>query len=302
MKTVAFACLVAAALVAGHLRLTAAENARFRYLASVYGDAQEAPFHLPEGVACDGRDGLVVADTGNDRLLRFTYQDKIVSGGSEIKVPQLSSPSRVQLNSKGEIYALDGRQRRIVHLGPDGGFRAVLALDGVPPPSTVVPKSFAIDLADNLYVLDVFSARVLVLNAQGQFQKALPLPDDIGFGSEVAADTAGTVFLIDSIKRRMFSAARDATAFAQLGGDLTASLATLPTYIATSRGVIFVVEGSGSGIVAFGRDGSFLSRQLTTGWDEGMLNHPSQICINDKDEAFIADRDNSRVQVFQLIR
>jgi len=26
------------------------------------------------------------------------------------------------------------------------------------------------------------------------------------------------------------------------------------------------------------------------------------MCINDKDEVFIADRDNSRVQVFQFIR
>ena len=63
-----------------------------------------------------------------------------------------------------------------------------------------------------------------------------------------------------------------------------------------------MVEGNGSSIVSFGRDGSFLARQLTMGWNEGSLNHPAQMCINDKDEVFIADRDNSRVQVFQLIR
>lgn len=302
MKPVSFACLVAAALVAGHLRLTAAETARFRYLASVYVDSKEVGLKLPEGVACDGKGGFVVADTGNDRLLRFTFQDKIVVGGTEIKVPQLSAPSRVQLNSKGEIYALDSRQRRIVHLGPDGAFKAVLAPAGAPPPATIVAKSFAIDAADNLYVLDEFSARVLVLNAQGQFQRALPFPDDIGFASELAVDTSGTVYLVDSVKRRMFAAAKGAGAFTQLGGDLTGSLATLPTYLTVSRGIIFVVESSGSGIVAFGRDGSFLSRQLAPGWDEGMLNHPSQICINDKDQVFIADRDNSRIQVFQLTR
>ena len=217
-------------------------------------------------------------------------------------MPQLSAPSRVQLNSRGEIYALDSKQRRIVHLGPDGEFKAVLALGGVPPPATIVPKSFTIDRADNLYVLDVFSARVLVLNAQGQFQRVLPFPDDIGFGSELAVDTAGTVLLLDSVKRRIFSAGKDAAAFTRLGGDLTESLATPPTYITASRGIIFVVEGSSSGIVAFGRDGSFLSRQLTAGWEEGMLNHPSQLCINDKDEVFIADRDNSRIQAFQLVR
>jgi hypothetical protein len=302
MKTITIALLVAAAFVSGLPRLMAAETARLRHLRSVYFDKKEAGFKLPEGVACDARGGLVVADTGNDRLLRFTFQDRTLAGGTEVKIPQLLAPSRVQLNSKGEIYALDGRQRRIVHLGPEGEFKAVLALDGVPPPATVVPKSLALDGADNLYVLDVFSARVLILNAQGRFQKALPFPGDVAFGSELAVDPAGTVFLIDSIKRRMFSAAKGAAAFAQLGGDLTQSVATLPSYLAASKGLIFVVEGSGSTIVAFGRDGAFLSRQLTAGWEEGTLNHPSQMCINDKDEVFIADRDNSRIQVFQLTR
>jgi len=302
MKTVSVACLVAATLVLGHLRLTAAETVRFRYLASVYVDDKEAGLNRPEGIACGGGGQFVVGDTGNGRLLRFTYRDKTVSGGSEIRIPQVPAPSRVQLNSKGEIYVLDGKQRRIAHLGPDGGFKAVLAFDGVPPPATIVPKSFTIDPADNIYVLDVFSARVLALNAQGKFQRALAFPGDAGFGSDVAVDPAGTIFLLDSIKRRMFSAEKDADAFVPLGGDLSAWLVTLPSYMTASKGVVFVVEGGGSGIVALGRDGSFLSRQLTMGGEEGSLNHPSQMCINDKDEVFIADRDNSRIQVFQLIR
>ena len=100
----------------------------------------------------------------------------------------------------------------------------------------------------------------------------------------------------------MFSAAKDANAVAPLGGDLTGALATMPTYLTASKGVIFVVEGGESSIASFGRDGSFLARQLAMGAEEGSLNHPSQICINDKDEVFVADRDNSRIQVFLLVR
>ena len=301
MKTITIAVLVAAALLSGHLRLTAAENARLRHITSVYFDEKEAGFKLPEGVACDAQGRLVIADTGNGRLVRFTFQDRKLAGGTEVKIPQLSAPTRVRLNSKGEIYALDARERRIVRLGVEGEFKALLAMDGVPPPGTIIPKSFAIDSADNVYVLDAFSARVLVLNAQGRFQKAIPLPGNVGFGSDLSVDAAGTVFLIDSIGRRMFSAARDAAAFTQAGRDLAESLATLPTSITASKGIIFVVEGGG-GVVVFGRDGVFLSRQLTAGWEEGSVNHPSQMCVNDKDEVFIADRDNSRIQVFQLAR
>jgi hypothetical protein len=302
MKTVSLAALVAVTLVLGYPGFAVAQIARFRHQVSVYFDDKGTALKAPEGVACDGKGRLVIGDTGNDRVLRFTYQDKTVSGGSEIKIPELSAPSRVQLNSKGDIYALDGRTRRVVHLGPEGEFKGALSFEGVPPPATIVPKSFKIDAADNIYVLDVFSARVLVLNGEGQFQKALPLPDDAGFVSDLAIDFAGNVLLLDSIKRRVYSAGKDANAFAPLGGAMTQSLPTMPTYITASKGAIFIVEGSGGSIVSIGRDGSFLARQLTTGRNEGTLDYPSQLCINENDEAFIADRDNSRIQVFGLMR
>jgi hypothetical protein len=302
MKRFALAGTVAATVLLGQHGLGAAETGRLRHIVSVYFDGKGAGLNLPEGVACDSNGQFVVGDTGNDRLLRFTFRDKTVSDGTEIKIPQVSAPTRVRLNSKGEIYALDNRLRRVVHLGPAGEFKEALTLAGVPEPTTIVAKDFTIDAADNIYVLDVFSARVLVLNAQGQFQKALPFPGEAGFGSNIAVDSTGNILLLDAIKRRMFSAGKDATAFTPLGGDLTEFLGTLPSYMTASKNAIFVVEGNGSSVVGFGRDGSFMSRQLSMGWNEGSLNHPSQMCINDKDEVFIADRDNSRIQVFQLLR
>ena len=302
MKTVSSACLVAAALVAGYLPLTAAGSARLTHLVSVYADDKQVALHLPEGVACGTGGVVVIGDTGNDRLVRFTYRDRTLGPIGEVKIPQLTAPSRVQLTSKGEIYALDSRQRRIVHLDSKGQFKDALAFDGVPAPATIVPKSFAIDSADNVYVLDEFSARVLVVDAQGRFQRSLPLPNDIGFATDLATDFEGNVLLLDSVKRRIFTAAKDAKTFTQLDGPLTSSVATMPTSITATKGILFVAEGSGSTLDTFGRDGRFLSRLLTIGTTEGLLDHPSQLCVNDKDEVFIADRDNSRVQVFQLTR
>jgi DNA-binding beta-propeller fold protein YncE len=302
MKTVACAGLVAAALVVGSLGLTAAGLVRVSYLAAVYADDKDVGFHLPEGVAC-GPKGLVVAgDTGNDRLVSFAYQDRTLGPPSVITVPQLAAPSRVRLNSKGEIYALDSRQRRIVHLDAGGQFKDVMSFEGVPPPATIVPKSFAIDSADNVYVLDEFSGRVVVVNAQGRFQRALAFPDGIGFGTDLAVDFEGNLLLLDSVKRRIFMAARGASTFTQLGGDLTASVVTMPTSITASKGIILVAEGSGGTIDVFGRDGRFVTRMLTQGRNEGALDHPAQICVNDKDEVAVADRDNSRIQIFQLTR
>jgi sugar lactone lactonase YvrE len=302
MKSLPLAAVCTAVVVLAAGSSASAQIARFRYQAAVYADDQGAGLKEPEGVACDAKGGVVIADTGNDRVLRFTYRDGAWSGGSEIKHPQLTAPSGVQLDSKGGIYALDGKKRRIVHLGADGTFKGAIAFAGVPPPSTIVPKSFRIDAADHLYVLDVFSARVLVLNAAGQFQRSIPFPEDTGFVSDLAVDQAGTVFLLDSVKRQVHAAARDAAGFSPLGKDLTPSLSAQPTSISTSKGLIFIVEASRGSIVSLGRDGTFLARQLSNGRLEGALGYPSQVCINDRNEAFVAERDNSRVQVFGIIR
>ena len=146
-----------------------------------------------------------MGDTGNDRLLQYTFQDKSLKAGGEIKIPQLSNPIRVQVNSKGEIFALDGKKRRILRLSPEGAFKGYVDPEGVPSPSTFVPRSFKIDRNNNIYILDVFTGRVLVLDPEGKYQKQIPFPKDYGFFSDLSVDSKGTLFLVDCVKAMVFS-------------------------------------------------------------------------------------------------
>jgi len=41
---------------------------------------------------------------------------------------------------------------------------------------------------------------------------------------------------------------------------------------------------------------------LAIGWKEGLLYYPSQMCVTGGEVAVIADRENSRVQVYKLLR
>ncbi len=280
----------------------AAEQVRFRHVQSVYFDDKNAGMKQPEGVACNDNNLLIVGDTENSRLLQYTYQDKSTKGGKEIKVQQLSYPIRVQLNSKGEIFALDGKQRRIVRLSPEGEYKGYVTPEGIPSPASFVPRSFKIDSKDSIYILDVFGARVIVAGPDGKYQKHIGFPKEYGFLSDLQVDFKGTILLVDSVKHMVFSATKDAKEFTPLTKGLKEYL-NFPTAITTdSRGTIYLVDENGAGIVVLGADGSFLGRQLTMGWNEGLLYYPSQMCVTEKGEAFIADRGNSRVQIFNIIR
>jgi len=294
--------LLVLAILPFPMKSFSAETVKFRYLQSVYFDEKGGGLKQPEGIACNEKSLLIVGDTGNDRLLQFTFQEKSLKAGNEIKIPQLTNPIRVQINSKGEIFVLDGKKRRIIRLNPDGTFKGYVDAEGIPSPSTFVPRSFKIDRNNNIYILDIFSGRVLVLNSEGKYQKQIPFPKDYGFFSDLSVDSKGTLLLVDCIKAMVFSAAKDSNTFSPLTKNLREYL-NFPTSITTdNRGTIYIVDENGSGIVILGQDGSFQGRQLNMGWNEGLLYFPSQMCVDEKGEVFIADRGNSRIQIFTLVK
>ena len=280
----------------------AAEAGRLRYLAAIYLDEKGGGMRQPEGVACNDRSTLIVGDTGGGRLLRYTVEDRDVKPAGEILAPQLSTPIRVQMNSKEEVFALDGRQRRILRFGAKGEFKDYLSPEGVPAPTSIVPRSLRIDRSDNIYLLDVFSARVLVLDPGGKYLRHVGFPAGYGFFSDLALDGRGGIYLLDSLKAAVYSAAKDAKHFSLVTTNLRGHL-SFPTAMAVdSRGILYLVDEHGGGVVLLGQDGSVLGRQLAMGWNEGLLRSPSQICLNDKGQVFIADRGNNRIQIFSIVR
>jgi NHL repeat len=302
VSVVKFSLLVSVIALILPMKSFGAETAKLKHTQSIYFDDRGKGLKQPEGVACNDKSVLIVADTGNGRLLRYTFQDRNIAAGNEIKIPQLPYPIRVQINSKGEIFSLDGKQRRIVRLSPNGEFKDYLSPEGIPSPSSFVPRSFKIDSNDNFYILDIFSERVLVIGPDGKYQRHIAFPKSYGFFSDLAVDSKGGVLLVDSVNKMVFAAQKDSKEFTPLTGSLKEYL-SFPTYITTdNRGTLYVVDENGSGIVILGQDGSFLGRQLNVGWNEGLLYFPSQMCVNNKGEVFIADRGNSRVQIFTLVK
>lgn len=281
-----------------------AEVLQMKHVASIYAyadandpKAAEIKINQPEGVACKGT-SIIVSDTANGRLQPYTLQDDGTikqKPGAEIKVPY---PMHVRLNSKGDIFVLDGKQRKILRLSAAGEFKGNFEPEGLPAPATWIPRNFAIDTNDNVYILDVFSARVLVVSPEGKFQRQIVFPTADGFFSDLAVDTQGTIFILNSITTTVYSAGPDDKAFSPLTKGLKDYI-TFPTALTADKQYIYVVDQFGSGVVVLGKDGSFKGRKLRMGWKEGELRYPSDICLNEKGEMFIADRGNNRVQMYR---
>jgi sugar lactone lactonase YvrE len=293
-------CLVIIMLLLLPVPSLATEAIKFRYALSVYSDDAGGSIKHPESVTCGENSEFIIADTGNNRLVKYAFQRGELAGGTEIRLPELSYPLKVQANSNGDIFALDGRKRRIVIIATDGSFKGYLDLMKGPRSGSIVPRSFVIDKNDNIYVLDILSGRVLVLDPGGSYRRHVDFPEEYGFISDLAVGPAGNILLIDSIRSTVFSSSQGEKTFSPLSENLKEH-ASFPTGITTDeRGFIYLTDTNGSRIVILGQDGSFLGQQVSLGWTEGALYYPTQLCINGKGEIFIADRSNSRVQIFTV--
>lgn len=291
-----FLCLILAGAAAfAPAAATAAENLKLKPEAAEFVDEKGMYLNHPEGVGC-AKGGIVVADTGNGRLLRYSLQNGMLKAGGTMKLPQVSFPTKVAVNSKDEILVLDGKQHRIARLAPDG------ALVGFIEQGGAMPKSFAVDPGDSIYILDVRGGKVIVTDPAGKRTNEIPFPADYGFMSDIAVDGKGNILLLDNVKMMLFVATKETKSFKALTGSLREYLDFASNITTDSHGRIFVSDQNGGAIIFLGQDGSFQGRQLSSGRKAGLVYYPAQACVTDDGEFAVADRNNSRIQLFKLIR
>ena len=278
------------------LSVYGAEEIRFKHARSLYADDKGVGMKNPEGVAC-GKDRLVVADTGNSRLILYSILGGEPKGGTEVLVPQAVYPIRLAMSSTGDLFVIDGRQRKVARLSSEGTFKNYVELTGLPLEGVVIPAGISLDGKDNLHLLDMAGNRVLVFGDDGKFQRQIPLPKEYGFINDLTVDARGAVSLLDSVNAVVYSNAKDPAVFIPVSGKLKDDM-QFPTNIAIdAQGVLFISDQNGGGIIAVSPDGT-AKRLFSMGWKEGTLRYPAQLCVSSGGGLFVADRDNSRIQVF----
>jgi hypothetical protein len=179
-----------------------------------YNDEKGGQLMAPEGVSCSDTT-LYVSDSGNGRVVRYSFQDGTVKGGAELKAAQLPYPVAAQPVAGGGLLVLDGKLHRLGRLGTDGTFAGFLEPADVPAPAVAV-RSFRVDTQGHVYLNDTAGGRVVILDATGRFLRQIPFPAEAAYIADLDVDSRGTVLLVDSVNARIFQAQKDATQFAPL--------------------------------------------------------------------------------------
>jgi len=158
----------------------------------------EGEFDSPTGIAVDPDGNVLVADTGNGRIEKFSPNGTFVTS-----IGKFDAPNGIAIDRAGNIYVAEvGSKHRIQKLGPDGTFIAQWA------PGFYGPRRIAIGPDDSIYVVDSGDNRIVKLSSDGEVLASWG-SEGSGDGqfrgiSSVAVDpTTNKVYVADSMNRRI---------------------------------------------------------------------------------------------------
>ena len=256
-----------------------------------YGNGK-GQFDSPRAVATDRAGNILVADTGNGRIQKFSPNGTFVTGIAT------TDPNGLAIDRAGNIYVAEiGSKHRVQKLEPDGKFIAEWA------PGLYGPRRIAIGPDDSLYVVDSGDNRIVKLGPDGQ---VLARWGSEGSGdgqfrglSSVAVDpTTNKVYVADPVNSRI-------QVFDSNGKFLTKSL--VPEWaqplgfedlaVDPDRGRLYASSAHMSTILVFDLQGNRLGTLTPAPPDK--LDGPSALALA-KDKLFVLNTASARVSVIPL--
>ena len=256
------------------------------------GQATEAQFNKPMGVAVDNNGNLYIADYGNNCIRKVATNGIIatVAGngsagyagdGGQATEAQLNKPYGVAVDSNGNIYIADYGNNRIRKVTADGIITTVAgngsggyAGDGGQATEAQLnqPRGIAVDNNDNIYIIDFGNYRIRKVAANGIITTV------VGNGSAGYAGDGGQATEAQLNKPMGVAVDNNYNLYiAEYGNYRIRKVAT--------DGIITTVAGNGSAGYA-GDGGPAIIAQLS----------PSGVALDSCDNLYIADFSNERVR------
>ncbi|MBF0564722.1 MAG: SBBP repeat-containing protein [Nitrospirae bacterium] len=266
-------------------------------------------FTDPASIAVDSYGNVYVADTGNNRIQKFTSNGKFIAkwGSYGRGDGQFQSPWGIAVDSYGNVYVVDTDNYRIQKFTTDGSFVTKWGSQGTGDGQFESSYGIAVDQSGNIYVADTFNNRIQKFTPDGKF---ITKWGSRGSGNGqfnnpwgIAIDSSGNIYVVDSTNYRIQKFTPDGSFVTKWGsnGSGDGQFENYPANITVdSSGNVYVADTYNHRIQKFTSDGKFIIKWGSSGTSDGQFEYPYGIAFDLSGNIYVADTLNERIQKFTM--
>ena len=247
-----------------------------------------ASLSRPSGLAVDTDGNLLIADTGNHRVVRLNTTTGELSA-VYITSPSLQWPCDVAVDaSDGSLLVADTWNHRIVRLSPHGQQLFVYTSAS---PSLHYPAGVSLDSAGRVFIADTGNNRIVQMSAAGEVVAVYATSSSsLSAPLGVVVDGDGNLLIADSGNDRVVKVS--ATGIQQAEYRADDPLLRYPSGLTTGyAGELYVADSGNNRIVRFSPQ--LVESEYVTQFPS--FNGPTGVAVDSGGNFIIVDWGNSRV-------
>lgn len=247
----------------------------------------------PTAVAVGLRGELIIADTGNKRVVVMEEDGRysLNFGGPGSGRAELGQPVSLDVAPNGSVYVADREKQAIFVFSSEGQYLYKI-FDR--QPGKFIPLGIKVGKDGNILVFNAAEKKFRLYDAKRRLIRTLPWDTD----SDI------TAFDMDPEESRLYGINPDNEVYYEMIGTTVKVqgkqkvLSPQGVVYNRSRQIVIVSDSLKNKLVVFGKNGSYLGEFGGTGNGMGEFNYPAGLALDESGKLYVADRDNNRIVIY----